>query len=71
MSLVFRVESNKLSKDVSHLGFLPVASKGKSVFWGTRTDRASHYYHSDPDDEVSSHASEHEKFAFIPRLLID
>lgn len=32
------MESNKLKKDVSHLGFLSVDFEDKSVFWDTRTD---------------------------------
>ena len=70
MPQVFQVKSSRLGKDVSHLGFLPVDSKGKSVFQGTRT-AASLSYHSDPDNEVSSYRSGHEKFVFIPSLLAD
>ena len=57
-------ESSRLGRDVSHLGFSPADSKG------TRTT-ASLSYHSDPDNEVSSYRSEHEKFVFIPSLLAD
>lgn len=65
------MESSELRKDVSHLGFLSGKSEGKSVLWGTKTNRASQYYCSDPDDEVSSHVSEHKKFAFILCLRVD
>lgn len=72
MSPVFYIESSKVRKDVSLLGFLLVnfedTDKNFGVLWGTRTNRVSQYCHSDPDG-ISSYTSEHKKCVFIPFLL--
>lgn len=72
MSPVFHVENNKLRKDVSHLDFFFFLNR-----WTLKTEVSSgtpglsmilKYYHSDPDNEVSSHASEHGNSALLPCL---